>query len=54
MAHETIGLFDFDDGQYGLVTINDTGGPTVQVVLRRKQMKNEPVSLTFDSPRTGG
>lgn len=48
------GLFDFDDGQYGLVTINDTGGPTVQVVLRGKQLKNEMLSLTFDSPRTGG
>lgn len=48
------GLFDFDDGQFGLVTINDTGGSTVQVVLRGRQMQNELVSLTFDSPRTGG
>lgn len=47
------GLFDFDDGQFGLVTINDDGRATVQVVLRGRQMQNELVSLTFDSPRTG-
>ncbi|HEY0169565.1 MAG TPA: alkaline phosphatase D family protein [Pyrinomonadaceae bacterium] len=48
------GLFDFDDGQFGLVTVNDSGGPTVQVVLRGRQMQNELLSFTFDSPRAGG
>lgn len=48
------GLFDSDDGQFGLVTVNDAGGSTVQVVLRGRQMGNELVSLTFDSPRAGG
>lgn len=45
------GLFDFDDGQFGLITVNDSGGPTVQVVIRGRQMQTELVSLTFDSPR---
>ncbi|MET0626697.1 MAG: hypothetical protein ABW250_27440 [Pyrinomonadaceae bacterium] len=48
------GLFDFDDGQFGLVTVNDDGGPTVQVIIRGRQMQNELVSFTFDSPRAAG
>ena len=45
------GIFATHKGQFGLVTINDAGGATLEVVLRGRQMENELVSHTFASPR---
>lgn len=45
------GIFATHKGQFGLVTINDAGGAGLEVVLRGRQMENELVTHTFDSPR---
>lgn len=44
------GIFDDHKGQYGLITINDTGGDTVQVTLRGKHETNTLVTFSFNSP----
>ncbi|MEK6286501.1 MAG: alkaline phosphatase D family protein [Acidobacteriota bacterium] len=45
------GIFDRHKGQYGLITINDEGGPTVSVTITGKRESAELVSLPLDFPR---
>jgi len=45
------GIFDDHKGQYGLITINDTGGQTVHVTIKGKHEVNTLVTFSFNSPR---
>lgn len=45
------GIFDDHKGQYGLITIEDTGGKTVQVTIKGKQEENTLVTFPFTSPK---
>jgi phosphodiesterase/alkaline phosphatase D-like protein len=45
------GIFDDHKGQYGLITINDAGGETVQVTIRGKHESNTLVTFSFNSPK---
>lgn len=45
------GIFDDHKGQYGLITINDSGEETVQVTIRGKHEENTLVTFTFNSPK---
>jgi hypothetical protein len=45
------GIFATHKGQYGLISIGDTGGPTVEVTVSGKRQGGQLVSLTFNSPR---
>ena len=44
-------IFDDHKGQYGLITINDTGKDTVQVTIRGKQERNILITFSFNSPK---
>ncbi|HTG13852.1 MAG TPA: alkaline phosphatase D family protein [Blastocatellia bacterium] len=44
------GIFDDHKGQYGLITVNDTGEQTVQVTIRGKHEENTLVTFSFNSP----
>jgi phosphodiesterase/alkaline phosphatase D-like protein len=45
------GIFDDHVGQYGVITINDTGDNTVQVIIAGKHEEDTLITFDFDSPR---
>lgn len=45
------GIFATHKGQFGLVTVTDTGGATVRVELTGRQEEDELLSFAYDSPR---
>lgn len=47
------GIFSEHRGQYGLIKIDDAGGPTIQVTIKGKHEAETLVALTFNSPRAG-